>query len=332
MRCINSILKKTVYWGLGVSFLSVSLCLSGCTKASFPVPFKEFGEEIETIPVEFSGNSLVEGFSSDLAAFVDDYKERFVLEHGESGLLIDMENKSVVFAEDAFKKMYPASITKIMTAYVALKYCSPEDLIVCGPGVTQIDVPDAVVLGLKEGDTLTLDQALHLAVPASYNDVAVAIAEHVSGSVEAFAELMTKEAQALGATGTHFANPHGLHNDEHYTTAYDIYLIFNAAVANPDLLEIMQCKQYQTTYHNRAGKEISASSTNTNYYFRGVYPMPDTVTIVGGKTGTTGEAKYCLALYVKDKYSKPYIAVILKADTRENLYKDMTDLLNVLAN
>ena len=111
-----------------------------------------------------------------------------------------------------------------MTAVVALKYGNPDDVITATSNVN-ITESGAVLCGLKEGDRLTLNQALHALLMKSANDAAVAIAEHIGGSVEQFAEMMNEEARAIGATNSHFVNPHGLTADDHYVTAYDMYLI-----------------------------------------------------------------------------------------------------------
>ncbi len=328
MKCTNKVLRSF----LTVMLCAVTLFFYGCGKEIITYPYSQYGSANVALDGNLFSNAELSGFASDLVAFTEDVSDSFSLENASSGILCDLNKRDVIFAHDPFSKRYPASITKIMTAYVALKKCSLDEIVTCTRGVSSIAVPDAVILGLVDGDTMTLDQALHLMLVSSYNDVAIAVAEHVSGSVEAFCQLMNDEAKALGATGTHFSNPHGLHEEDHYTTAYDLYLIFNEAIKNPDLLEIIQCKQYQTIYHDRVGKEHSVNAVSTNHFFRGTYEMPDTVTIVGGKTGTTDEGGYCLALFVRDRFSNPYVAIILDSSARELLYHEMTGLLNLVSN
>ena len=326
MKCINKLFKT-------FTAILLASCLTACvsTGSALRMPFSDFANSSET--KDFSeSDAVLSGFASGLAVLEGDVTDYYELENAPAGLLVDLNNNEIIFAENAFEERFPASITKIMTAYVALKYCDPSETITCTENVSTIDVYGAVLMGLKKGDTLTLDQALHLALLASYNDVAVAIAEHVSGSVEAFAELMNEEAKLLGATHSNFENPHGLTGDNHYTTAYDLYLIFNAAIQNQTILEIIQCKEYATVYYDKNGKELSAYAQNTNRYFMGTYTIPETVTLVGGKTGTTDEAGYCLMMLVRDKYSNPYIAVILGSDSRDHLYNEMTELLSRLNN
>lgn len=304
---------------------------TACSKESAEIwmPFSNYEEEENhDLYSEFLTESIARGYATDLCVFTSDNVETYSLsESGLAGLLIDVNKSEALYAQNAFERVYPASLTKVMTAYLALKYGNLNDIITCSSNVSKINVQGAVLLGLASGDKLTLDQALHLALLSSYNDVAVAIAEYISGSVDEFANLMNEEAKLLGATGTHFSNPHGLSINDHYTTAYDLYLIFNAAIKYPAFVEIIQGKEYRTTYINKKGKEVTATAINTNLYFKGQYKSPEGVTLVGGKTGTTDEAGACLILLVRDKYGYPYIATIIGADTKADLYEQMSDLL-----
>ena len=326
MKCTNKFLI------LIITFIMASV-LSGCgsDKIWMPYSVSDFDDTsfVENIS-DFSSetDNLLTPFADNLAVFSDNVsRKNFVLENAGSGLLIDVNNKEALFAQNAFQQMYPASITKILTALVAVKNCSLDEVITCTEAVEEIDVPGAVLLGLKKGDTLTLDQALRLALLSSYNDVATAIGVHVGGDINNFSEMMNAEALSLGASNSHFSNPTGLDNANHYTTAYDLYLIFNEAIKNPAILEIIQSKEYQTVYHDRNGNEITAYAVNSNQFFKGNYDTPENITIVGGKTGTTTDAGYCLMLLSRDRSSNPYIAVILNADSSSDLYTSMADLL-----
>lgn len=144
---------------------------------------------------------------------------------------------------------------------------------------------------------MTLDQALHILLMYSANDVAVLIAEGVSkGSVEDFVALMNQEAQEIGATNCNFLNPNGLTEEGHYVTAYDLYLIFQEALKYDLFNEIIQMNSYNTVYMDANGAEKSVEVETSNLYLRGGYDMPANVTVVGGKTGTTNAAGHCLIL------------------------------------
>lgn len=306
---------------------------SACGSAEIQMPFSDYVISDDNNVGSFSKSAaLTSGFAGPLATFTDDYTDKYNLENAGAGLLVDVNSKQVLFAQNAFEQMYPASLTKIMTAYLALKYCSLDEKITVTDGVYGISDPTAVKLGLNPGDTLTMDQALHLCLIPSNNDVAVAIACHISGTEEAFCELMNEEALKLGATSTHFTDSCGLGSDEHFTSVYDLYLIFSKALEYREFAEIINCKDYQTTYYNKKDEPVSVSCKSTNMYFNDMINLPENVNIIGGKTGTTTEAGYCLMLYVKDNYSNPYIAVILDSNDRDSLYLQMTELLNCITN
>lgn len=244
-----------------------------------------------------------------------------------SAALFDINAKDVVYARNAHAEMQPASLTKVMTALVALKYGNPDDMITASANV-KITESGATLCGLKEGDRLTLSQALYALLMHSANDAGVAIAEHIGGSVEGFAAMMNEEARRLGATNTNFKNPHGLTEDSHYTTAYDLYLIFNEALKYDIFNEIIRATSYTTTYTDKNGNPKEMSFETTNQYLKGTYPSPDNITVIGGKTGTTAAARNCLLLLCKDASGNPYVSVILKSPERGILYEQMTDLLN----
>ena len=128
---------------------------------------------------------------------------------------------------------------------------------------------------------MTMDQALHILLLQSANDVAVMIAEGVAGSVDAFVALMNEEAARIGATNSSFTNPNGLTEDGHYMTAYDMYLIFQEALQYELFNQIIQMSTYTTTYRDRNGGEKTLDLKNSNRYLRGTWELPDNVTVIG---------------------------------------------------
>lgn len=248
------------------------------------------------------------------------------MSQAEAALLCDLNNTEVLYAKNAHERLYPASLTKIMTALVALQNGSLDQTLTATDAV-KITESGAQVLGLKTGDTMTLNQALHFLLLYSANDVANLIAENIGGTVDDFITMMNEEAQALGATNTHFVNAHGLSDDEHYTTPYDLYLIFNAAVKYEAFSEIIQMSSYETTYYDKNGKEIEKSVSTTNLFLRGDVSAPANVNVIGGKTGTTNAAGHCLILLARDNSGNPYIAVVMRTGDSASLYAEMTDLL-----
>jgi D-alanyl-D-alanine carboxypeptidase len=213
-----------------------------------------------------------------------------------------------------------------MTALVALKHGSLDQTITATSAVN-ITESGAQLCGLKSGDRMTLNQALNILLVYSANDVAMLIAENIGGSVDKFVEMMNEEAKSIGATNTNFVNPHGLSDDNHYTTAYDLYLIFNEAVKYEKFTEIIRMSDYETSYYDSKGKVKEFECRSTNWYLNGNAAWPENLTVLGGKTGATNAAKQCLLILSKDVSGAPYISVILKSESRDLIYTQMTELL-----
>lgn len=273
-------------------------------------------------------SATVDTFAQNLCVITTDKKNSNFADTSqcEAAVLFDINNKEILYAQNAHEQLHPASLTKVMTALVAIKYGTPEQILNATNAV-YIDEQGAQLLGLKAGDSMTLNQALYICLLYSANDVAMMIAENISGSVDKFVELMNQEAQALGATNTNFVNPHGLTDPQQYTTAYDLYLIFSEAMKYEKFIEIVQSTSYDTTYYNIKNEPIEVSIKSTNKFLNGKETAPDNVTVIGGKTGTTNAAGHCLVLLSKDKNGAPYISIILRAESSDALYAQMIDLL-----
>lgn len=248
------------------------------------------------------------------------------LEEGQKGLLFSLSNHKVLYANGIYDKVYPASITKIMTAMLALQSGKLNDTVT----ITQDNVTledGSQVCGFVAGDQVTLDQLLHCLLVYSGNDAASAIAEYVGGSTENFVQMMNDYAAKLGCTGTHFSNPHGLQDENHYTTPYDIYLMLNEAFTYPEFTEITELPSYTVTYTGSDGTEKSTTLTATDHYLTGEATAPKDVTILGGKTGTTEVAGNCLAILTQNAYGKTFVSIVMGASTKELLYQEMNSLL-----
>lgn len=241
--------------------------------------------------------------------------------------LYRLSDQKVLCESGVLEQIYPASTTKLLTALVALKHCNLSESVTFSYNASHIGVPGAMVCGFEEGDTVMLGDLLAALLICSGNDAGIAIAEHVSGSVETFAQLMNEEARKLGAVDTHFVNPHGLHNKEHYTTAYDIYLILNELIHYNTFLSIISMPSCEVAYTDAQGYAKVKTFESTNLYFDGVFEAPEEIEIIGGKTGTTNAAGCCLTLYFKDDDGVAYIAEVFHAPTYEVLYGKMTELM-----
>lgn len=247
-----------------------------------------------------------------------------------AGALFGMSQQKVFYSEQIHDRLFPASTTKILTLYLSLKYGTLSDIVTVSDNAVAVP-SDSSVAGLRSGEQLTLEDLLYGLMLPSGNDSAVAIAEHISGSVDAFVELMNKEANALGATNSHFVNPHGYHDENHYTTAYDLYLIFNQGILNQRFIDIISSATYTTDIKEPDGSTRSVTWKQSNLFVNGTRTAPENVTVIGGKTGTTDEAGACLVLYEQDSQSRPYISIVMGAESKNALYNTMDSLLSAIS-
>jgi D-alanyl-D-alanine carboxypeptidase (penicillin-binding protein 5/6) len=222
---------------------------------------------------------------------------------------------SIIYELNADTQLYPASTTKIMTAILALENCEPYDVITVSKSALDGLADQGSSIMLKEGEKMAFMDMLKYLLVSSGNDAANALAEHVSGSVSAFVELMNKKAQELGCTNTHFSNPHGLHDDNHYTTARDLLKIAEYAMRNETFAEIVMIDRTQLAATNMRDQQ-TISSTNhlisrwrsRDYYYEGA---------IGIKTGSTTPAGLCLVSGVRSG-DLTYITVVLGASKLED--------------
>ncbi|MDR1017303.1 MAG: serine hydrolase, partial [Lachnospiraceae bacterium] len=243
--------------------------------------------------------------------------------------LLDLNNNSVLLSYNSRKKIYPASTTKIMTALLAIESGKLDDVVTVKASETKF-AWDEQVIGFKAGDKVTIRELLKGLIVYSGNDAAVIIADHLAGSVPAFSEKMNARAKELGAFNTHFINPNGIHNPNHYTTAYDLCLIFNQCIKHEEFLNLVKLKNTRISFKDKKGKVQALDFHSTNYYLTGKAEFPTNLTIVGGKTGTTKAAGACLILLVKDKNGNNYISIVMDSKDHETLYQDMTKLLGCI--
>lgn len=273
--------------------------------------------------------NVAEPFAQDLCVANGEVNTSSLALNSYSAGLFDINAEETVYAKDIFTQRSPASITKIMTALVTLKYGNLDDLVTVTATVRDIEYGSSVC-DIKEGDILSLRQLLYGMMIASGNDASMMIAEHVGGSVDNFVSMMNEEAQAIGATDTHFTNPHGLTDSEHYTTVYDIYLMFQEALKYDIFQDIIGRKNYYAEYSRTDGSSVAVTWESTNHYLTNLTEAPADVVVYGGKTGTTDDAGACLAILAKDLYGNPYLSIILHAESKDTLYPEMNQLLSLI--
>lgn len=201
--------------------------------------------------------------------------------NAQSAALLDADNGRVLYEKNGYKEMPMASTTKIMTCIVTLENTKPEEVVTVSKYASTM--PD-VQLNIREGEQYLLSDLLYSLMLESHNDVAVAIAEHVGGSVEGFAEMMNKKAKELGCEHTNFVTPNGLDAEKHYTTAVELAKIASYAIKNPEFITITNTSSWQ--FHElKNGRAFSVSNKDRFLY------MYDGA--IGVKTGFTGKAGYC---------------------------------------
>ncbi len=217
-------------------------------------------------------------------------------------LLADYATGTILLARNERERFPPASLTKIMTAILALENSSPGDSVAVSEKAAEVEMPK---LGLLPGQKVPMETLLYGLILISANDAAAAIAEHVAGSQEAFVEMMNRKAAELGMNDTHFTNPQGFDDEGHYSTAYDLWLLVRYALANPAFAALAATYEW-------------GGFTSTNR-FLALYPGAD-----GVKTGTTPLAGECLIASATRRDQKG-IAILLNSPDR---YGDAASLLD----
>ncbi len=231
----------------------------------------------------------------------------FALEEPElqcrNAVLVDANYGEVLYDMNAYDKAYPASITKVMTALLVMEalesgQLTQDTLVTVSELAARKTFPDESTANLKAGEELTVEELLYCLLLPSANDAAKALAEAVDGSMEEFVAHMNRKAGELGCQGTHFANPHGLHNEDHYTTAYDISLFMTAALKYDLFRTIIGTASHTVPATNLSGERLYYNTNGliSNLHYMGyVYDK-----CIGGKTGTTDEAGRCLVAAAED--------------------------------
>lgn len=312
--------------GLAGAVILGSVMLTGCSARGLDEAYSF--EERESQMTSAADAGLAPFFASSLCVPDSDDGDTGSDDSvtAQSGALFDVTDSSVIYSKNIYDKMYPASITKVMTALIAIEEGNLSDTVTASDDVV-ISEAGASLAGIKPGDTFTLEQLLYGLMIPSGNDAANAIADHIAGSTEAFAEKMNAKAKELGATHTHFVNANGLHSTDHYTTAYDLYLIFNEALKQPLFRQIINTKSYTADYTDANGAAKQQVWEVGNWYQKGDREAPKGVTVLGGKTGTTQAAGYCLIMASDGDDGKEYISIVLKSANRLSLYDNMTEII-----
>ena len=251
-------------------------------------------------------------------------KEKHI--NAKAAFLFDVTENNALYAQKCFDLLYPASTTKLLTAYVTLKYADLSSEVVVPSDAAGITRQGAQLCGLKKGDCVTVLDLLNALLVYSANDAAVLLCDEVRNGMET-SEFLNAEAKKIGAVRTTFMNPHGLHDSNHKTNAYDLYLIFKECMKYPEFLDIISKNECQVLCKKKDGTERIISLEATNQYITGEVAAPEGVTVLGGKTGSTSYAGECLVL-LSSCNGHMYISGIFGAKSKTAMYEEMNTLLS----
>ncbi len=241
-----------------------------------------------------------------------------------SAIVMDLDSNAILYSKQATEKQYPASITKIMTTLLLLENCDDLDQEITFSDVVYDIEPDSTHLSISEGETMTLRDCAYGIMLASANDIANGVAEYIAGSVSAFADMMNEKAEELGCVNTHFSNPHGLYSDDHYTCAYDMALIAQAAFENETFREITGTAEYTIPETNKYEEERFLSNhhqmlhTSSEFYEDWC---------LGGKNGYTSQCLNTLVTYA-EKDGMTLVSVVLRVNGSDKAYAESIELLD----
>ncbi|MEI3395720.1 MAG: D-alanyl-D-alanine carboxypeptidase family protein [Clostridia bacterium] len=241
-------------------------------------------------------------FFSFLPVYADSEEPQIT---ADAAILIDSNTGKILYSKNENEKMYPASTTKIMTAILTIENCNLDDTVTV-PYEAIASIPSGYsVAALQPGEKLTVNQLLQVLMVHSANDAANVLAYHVAGSIESFATMMNTKVSELGLENTHFTNPSGKHDENHYTTAYDLSKIMQYCMKNSTFRTLAGLKSCIIPATNKYDERIFSSTnellTASNYYYKYA---------IAGKTGYTTEAKNCL-VSVANKDDLELISVVL---------------------
>ncbi len=241
----------------------------------------------------------------------------------ESAIVMEASTGLILYEKNINEVHYPASITKIMTSLLAIENSNLGEIVTFSKkAIFDVDL-DSSRIGIDVGEQLTMQQCLYAILLESANEVSYAVAEHVGGSAENFAKMMTERAKSLGCKNTNFVNPHGLHDENHYTSCYDMALITREAMKNETFHKIFSSRTYQIPPTN-IQPETRYLRNHHKFVLNQDYHYED---CIGGKTGYTSNSKFTLVSVAK-RGDLELICIIMKDDTSEHQYTDTQKLFD----
>lgn len=261
--------------------------------------------------------------AEDAGCIIEDASGSDLSLEAGAAVLMEAETGKILYSKNPTEQMYPASITKVLTTLIALEKGNLQDTLTFSAETLNAVEQGSSRVGVEAGETCTLEDALHCVMLASGNDTAAGVAEHIAGSVNAFVDMMNEKAAELGCTNTHFTNPHGLPDDNHYTTAQDMALIVQAAAKNPHFADIAGDLNYKMPATNKC-EERDIWQHHKMLYPSGEYYYES---VLWGKTGYTSVALNTLVTTAK-KDNMTLIAVVLKCPGAAYTYTNSATLFD----
>lgn len=241
---------------------------------------------------------------------------------GEAGIVMDADTGTILYSKNAHQTMYPASVTKLLTTLLVLENASLDEMVLFSNDAVFSIPRNSSNIAINPGEYLSVENCLYGLLLASANEVANALAEHVSGSMPDFVTLMNTRAKELGAINSNFVNANGLHDDNHYTTCYDIATICRTLIDNPVFLNINGTTSYTIPPTNLQPLKRPVNTTH-KLLRSGSLKYPG---CFGGKTGYTDTAGNTLVTFAT-RNDMTLICVVMKSDA-EHIYSDTTALLD----
>lgn len=240
-----------------------------------------------------------------------------------AAMMIEVKTGKVIYEKDIEEQNYPASITKILTAIIVIENCDLNETATVSSKALS-NIPSAYVTApVFVDEQMRIEDLLYALMLKSANDAAFVLAEHVGGSTEGFADMMNKKAEEIGCKKSHFVNPNGMHDDNHYTSAYDMYLISKYAMQNETFRKIVSTNEYTLPITNRYKQEDRVMK-NTNYFLNPNSKFYNEK-VKGIKTGTTNQAGNCLVTDIEEN-GMEFITVLLGAKTSDSKFTETQKL------
>ena len=294
---------------------------------------KPYFDEKTTVPISVSDDKNAAGLGitfDDTIIYRDNTINSELFDDCYYALFINETDHYAYASKNAFKRMYPASMTKLMTAMIVLDKVNSKEIslddVVTVSNYYDLSAKGGGVNELGRGSEITVKDLLYTLLIHSNNYYALILADYTAGSEEAFCELMNQKARSIGATNTHFSNPHGLDDVDHYTTAYDMYLIIKEAHKYEIIKDICSFSSYNYSYYNASGNLIEADVSATNFFLIDMAKLPANYNIEVWKTGTDIGAGNCLIMYLT-KDGKDYVAVASCGESKALLYDAIVKML-----